>query len=158
MQFQLEISKEFAALETKLRELPAKVAKKVVRQALREGAKIVQAEIAGTAKSMVGGEMGDEIVSNIDKIRTLKSKRGSYTLATQIKESDKLRHITAAGKKHFIPQAIEFGHINRDGKTYARAIPFMRTAKQRAAPRADKLMRNKLIDGIEREFNVKGTI
>ena len=73
----------FAEFEKKLRALPGKVARKVVRQALREGAKIIQAE----AKARVPVDSG-KLKKSI-KVRAAKSrKKGTAAVVVQTGQGD----------------------------------------------------------------------
>jgi hypothetical protein len=122
-------------LERKLLNIERKVAKKVVRKAVRVGQKSTLAAAKTNAKSMIksglGGEgelgtMGSLIANNL-KIVSPKQRKGSYRLSVGIdsKANDIFVDISKAGKRNYIPAAIEFGH----GSTKeACAIPFMRNA------------------------------
>lgn len=134
-------------LEKKLQGLGAKVAGKVVRPALRAGAKVVQAAAKSSAVSVVGGKMGGQIAKAI-KVRAnvqgpgrkRKRRRGEYTISVAIipqTGKDELVYLTkgsasslethrlVGGYRYFIPSAIEYGHAfpGRGGKGVSGAKP-----------------------------------
>jgi len=120
-------------LERKLLNIEVKTAKKVVRKAVRNAQKPTLAKAKSNAKSMLKsrfggglGSMGSLIAKNL-KIIAGKQKRGSYRLSVGIssKANDIFVETSKAGKRNYIPAAIEYGH----GSTKEQcAIPFMRGA------------------------------
>jgi len=115
-------------IEKKLKTMEKKVAKKVVRDSVKKAQKIELSEAKQKALSLVGGEMGKQISDSL-KIQAPKQKKGSYALNVQIDKNKAEQFIdkSKAGKENFIPAAIEYGHISRDG-SFVKAIPFMRTS------------------------------
>ena len=112
-------------LERKLRNIEAKVAKKVVRRAVRVAQKITLAA-AKSNTGMIGGFTGGEIKQNL-KIVAPKQRRGQFRLQVGIssKANEQFVVISKAGNRNYIPAAIEYGHgSNKEGS----AIPFMRKA------------------------------
>lgn len=145
---QLEGGKE---LERKLRGLETKVAKKVVRKAVRVAQKPVQTTIKANARSMVGGHMGGLIASNVVLRAQKKQRRGSYAINVRLKSESEgappdFVHITKAGKRHYIPAAIEFGH--GPGKEQS-AIPFGRSAADSTRAETLRILIAELKRGIE---------
>ncbi len=147
----------FEGLDKKLISLEKKVAKKIVRKATRESAKIPLKQVKANAKSMVGGKMG-ALLAKYAKIIVFKHQRkGSYGVQIGMKPnvpqfdywpvgaSSNLTNRKSSGKKSYIPAAIEYGHGN------ARPIPFIRSAWAATKAKAVKKMGSKLREGIERE-------
>ena len=147
----------FDGLDRKLTALPQKVAKKIVRTATREAAKVTLKKVKSNAKSMVGGNMG-ALLSRHAKVVVFKHQRkGSYGVQIGMKPnvpefdyypvgaSSSLTTRKTTGKKSYIPAAIEFGHDN------ARPIPYIRAAWAVSKARAVKKMASVLKQGIERE-------
>ena len=139
-------------LERKLSMLPINVAKKHVRTAVREGAKIIQAEEHAMAMSMVGGEMGG-MIANALKVRAARTKRrGSYGVNVIIdpNKNDVFVDVSKSGVRNYIPAAIEYGHITASGGRVA-AIPFGRTAFDNKKTSASAAIERDLLRGIEIE-------
>ena len=147
----------FEGLDRKLTALPQKVAKKIVRTATREAAKVTLKKVKSNAKSMVGGNMG-ALLSRHAKVVVFKHQRkGSYGVQIGMKPnvpefdyypvgaSSSLTTRKTTGKKSYIPAAIEHGHDE------ARPIPFIRAAWSSTKARAVKKMASELKQGIERE-------
>ena len=124
----------FDKLEEKLGRLEKKTAKKIVRTATREAAKVTLANVKSNAKSMVGGNMGG-LLAKFAKVVVFKhQRRGSYGVQIGMKPnvpefdywpvgaSSSLSSRKSTGKKSYIPAAIEYGHDN------AKPIPFIRRA------------------------------
>ena len=149
--FQMEVTgaKE---LERKMSMLPIKVAKKHVRKAVREGAKIIQTEVKAKANSMVGGEMGGMIAGAIVVRAARKQRRGSYAVNSMIdpKKADVFIDVSKSGTRNYIPSAIEYGHITASGGRVA-AISFGRTAFESKKARAAQTIESRLLRGIESE-------
>lgn len=147
----------FDGLDRKLSALPNKVAKKIVRTATREAAKVTLKKVKSNAKSMIGGNMGALISKNAKVIVFKHQRKGSYGVQIGMKPnvpefdyypvgaSSSLSTRKTTGKKSYIPAALEFGHGN------ARPIPFLRAAWSATKNRAVKKMASVLKQGIERE-------
>lgn len=147
----------FKGLDKKLSALPQKVAKKIVRTATREAAKVTLKKVKSNAKSMIGGNMGALIAKHAKVIVFKHQRRGSYGVQIGMKPnvpqfdywpvgaSSSLRSRRTTGKKSYIPAALEYGHDN------ARPIPFIRSAWAATKGRAVRKMASKLKQGIERE-------
>ena len=144
-------------LDAKLMRLETKVAKKIVKDATRAGAKVTLKQVKSNAKSMVGGNMGNLLAKHAKIIVFKHQRRGSWGVQIGMKSgvpefdywpvgsSSSLSGRRATGKKSYIPSAIEYGHDN------ARPIPFIRSAWAATKNRATKVMARELRQGIERE-------
>ena len=149
--------KGFKELERKLRALPAKVGTKAAKQGLRAGAKVIQAATKANARSMVGGSMG-KLIAKAAVVRAGR-KRGSvysFQVGMDPKLTDQLVHITADGTRHYIPNAIEYGHAfpGRGGRGAPKdvaAIPFTRKAFEEKAPWTRFFVIGEIKKGIYRE-------
>jgi len=121
--FEVELT-GFDELEKKLLKLETKTSKKIVRKAIRDAAKILLKQMKVNAKTMVGGNMGNLIAKHLKTKAPKRQRRGEFALnvGTESKANELFVHITKAGKRHFIPSAIEFGHGN------AKPIPYMKDA------------------------------
>ena len=120
-QFQVTGAKE---LERKFRQMPAKLAKKGVRTAVRAGTKHIAAAVRGEARRQVGGSMGALIARQLKVRRPKKMRRGGYGLNAILMPDDKFifytkgsrsslktaKFVQGSGARYFIPFAIEFGH------------------------------------------------
>lgn len=122
-------------LERKLLNIERKVAKKIVRKAVRVAQKPTLLAAKASAKSMIrprvgeAGELGamGSLIANNLKIISPKQRRGSYRLSVGIdsKANDIFVDISKTGKRNYIPAAIEYGHGSNKEQC---AIPFMRSA------------------------------
>lgn len=135
-------------LEKMLAQIGGKVAKKIVRQAVRQGQKPILASVKSNASTMVGGAMGAKIAKK-SKIKVPKrQKRGQYMLSTQVISDPDFKHINKDGTRHWIPSAIEFGHGSSKEEA---AVPFMRRAADSQGDNAMNITIKELGEGIERE-------
>lgn len=123
-----------ARLEQQLVALGKKAAGKVMRPATRAGAKAILPVAKANAQAMIGGEMGGIIADSLT-VRVLKSGQrrrnevGHQVVISQ-KHEEQLVVISKAGRRNYIPAAIEFGHDE------AAPIPFMRAAYDSTARKA----------------------
>jgi len=138
-------------IEWMLKGLEPKLGRKVVRKALRSGAKVIQKRAIGNAASMVGGEKGGDIAESI-VVRAMKRKRHRYGVMAVI--DPKASPLFRSGK-YYIPAAIEFGHAhpgrgggNKPPKDVP-AIPFFRKAFDSDKHKAGTVVKNELKKGIE---------
>lgn len=120
-------------LEKKLLELDSKVAKKIVRQAVRDSAQIMQKEIQANARSFVGGKMGNLLARHTIVRAFKKQRKGAYGVTTKFAgDVPEFVATTSEGKRYFIPIAIEYGHaapgLGGSGDKTVPAIPVVRTA------------------------------
>jgi hypothetical protein len=133
------------AVQNALDAFEKKVAKKVVRQGVRAAWKPLLNRTKENARSMVGGGMGSLIAKNTQLRAFKKQKRGQYGVLVRIKPGiPEFVHISASGKRAYIPAAIEYGHARpgRGGRGAAKdvaAIPFQRKALAVSLPNAPKI-------------------
>ena len=100
-----------AQLERKLLSLPDKVAKKVVRMAMRASAKTISADAKSRARSEIGGKMGALIARQITVRKSKTQRKGAYGINAILRPHPDFVHINKYdGVRHFIPAALEFGH------------------------------------------------
>ena len=143
-----------AELERMLQTLPDRVDRKVIRQAVRSAQKVVRTAEQASARSMVGGEMGDRIARSLQVRAPQRQQRGRYSLHVQLaRDEEGFVHVTKAGRREYIPAAIEYGHMA--GTTYVPAIPFGRTAAEQATASAMVTFTDALRTGLLREA-IKG--
>jgi hypothetical protein len=102
-----------AKIDRRLKTLLPRLQKKVIRQGMRKGLKLIQAD----AKARWGRETG-ETIRNI-RVRAVKGrKRGSISLEARIKTSDKLVKVSATGKRTFYPAVVEYKKKHWFKQTY----------------------------------------
>jgi len=163
MSFQIEGAKE---LEVKLRTLPARLEKKVIRQAVRKGHALMLRQAKANALSIVGGNMGKLISRNLILRATKKQKRGSYRMGVWIRADRddlfarrsegfgnlRIGEVVALGgqeERHYIPAAIEYGHMA--GDTYVPPISFARSAAESTRNERMRILTDALRTGLLRE-------
>lgn len=141
-------------LQTMLETLESKLARKVIRQGVRDGQRATLDAVRANARSMVGGQMG-ELLARHAKIRAPRRQhRGAYTLHVQFdRDVPEFIHNSRAGKRSYIPAAIEYGHIT--GGTYVMPIPFGRTACGATQEEVIRRFTAKLKAGLLREATIK---
>jgi hypothetical protein len=144
-------------LEAKLLNIERKMGKKIVRQAVREGGKEILTAAKSNARGIVGGRMG-AVIAKALQVRAMKKQRqGQYAVQVRHSEkyNDELVDTTKDGRRHYVPNAIEYGHAApgdaRGAKTVP-ARPYLRPAFDSRKGRATKLVHKTLIDGVEREW------
>jgi HK97 gp10 family phage protein len=147
----------FEGLDRKLKALGDKIGKDITRKATRAAANNTLKQVKANAKSMIGGNMGGLIAKHAKVIVFKHQRKGSYGVQIGMKanvpqfdywpvgSSSNLANRKSAGKKSYIPAAIEYGHGN------ARPIPYIRAAWNATKRRDVKIMRNLMKLGIERE-------
>ncbi len=131
------------------------VGKKIVKTALRNGAKLFQNDMAMSAVNMVGGKTGTDIAKHL-VVRVLKRRPPIWGIATMIdpKSNDIFVVFTKDGKRYYIPNAIEFGHAfpRRGGGKNApkdvMAIPFARTTFESKKDSISLSVRAEMMAGI----------
>ena len=147
-------------LEAKLLDLERKVAKKVVRSAVRAGSKPILAAAKANASAVVGGAMGAIISKSLQVRAAKKQRRGQYVV--QIRHSEKANAELvdeSSGSRYYIPNAIEYGHASpgrgggRNAPKDVPARPYMRPAFDTSKGQAQQALVAELASGIEREFN-----
>jgi hypothetical protein len=154
-------------IEARLLGLERKVAKKIVRQAVRAGAKPIHTAAKANAANMVGGDMGKRIAKAMAIRAWKRQKRGQYGVGVQLKEDEafvgysmgsassmKSRKLIQGGR-YYVPSAIEYGHAfpGRGGRRGAPkdvpAIPYFRSAMDSQKGAAERKVRQILLEGIE---------
>ena len=122
-------------IDRRLKTLEQRVQKKVLRQAMRSGMKIVLAD----AKSRVPVLSG--LTKQNLKLRAMKRSRSKQGLLVQVKSAEGLTKTTRKGEKVFYPAIVEYrpGHA------------FMRPAYDTKGPTARDKTMNELLDGTLRE-------
>jgi HK97 gp10 family phage protein len=120
-------------LDRKLARLPGKVQRKVLRQAMRAGMKLVLEEAKAEAPVDTGRLRG------AIKLRAAKNRtRGSVALEVRIEGAD-------FEENHFYPAQVEYGRAGMS------AEPFMGPSFDAMGPTARDVAMVKLRDGVERE-------
>ena len=116
-------------LESNLATLGRRINKKVIRGAVRDGQRPMLSAAKANAGSMIGGEMGKKIAKALQLRAPKRQKPGTYSLHVQLKSGIEAFVQTAkGGKRHYIPAAIELGHMA--GDTYVPPIPYLRNAAE----------------------------
>jgi hypothetical protein len=167
-------TKGFEIFDAQLQALETKVAKGIVRKAVRGGAKPTLKQVKINAKTMVGGEMGGLLARHAKIIVFGHQRKGSYGVQIGMKPNVPEFEYWARGSrtianfsegigrrkktygktigKSYIPAAIEYGHGN------ARPIPFIRSAWARTKNRDVKEMRRILKYEIEKAVGTRGVV
>ena len=166
-------TKGFEVFDAQLQALETKVAKKIVRTAVREGGKNTLKQVKSNAKTMVGGNMGNLLAKNAKLIVFGHQRRGSYGMQIGMKPNvpefdswrmgsrtgvsfsrgkagNVLRSTSKTVGKSYIPAAIEYGHGN------ARPIPFIRSAWNKTKAKDVQIMGKILRKEIDRAMRTSG--
>ena len=114
-------------VEAALLQIAQKTGKKVVRKAVRAGAKPISKQAKMNAKSLIGGTMGGKIARAMTIRAQRKQRPGAFAVNVLInpKKADQFvsytagsqssiatgKFIKSSGKRYFIPAAIEYGHV-----------------------------------------------
>ncbi|HEG43241.1 MAG TPA: hypothetical protein ENH94_04240 [Phycisphaerales bacterium] len=132
-----------ARLERMLKGLEKKDARKIVRSAVTQGIKIPMRAMKSNAVSMVGGEMGALINSNIQSRAFKRQRPGSFARFLSLKPNvPGFIHRTKDGQEYYIPAQVEFGHDD------VAPIPFMRAAADSTRAKTIKRTSDLIIRGI----------
>lgn len=127
----------------KLKRLPRKVQGKVLRRAMRDGMKIVQARVKVEAPVDKG------VLRRNVKVRALKRKRGRIGIEVRVKPGPETKKISVSrkGKRKsvFYPAVVQFG---RKGVP---PDPFMTRAFSSSGETARDRTMQSILDGINRE-------
>ena len=127
-------------IDRKLAKLPGRIQKKVARQSMRAGLKIVQAEM----KSQIPVDTG--LARSNVKVRALKRSRTRIGMEVRIKAAEGLINQSgSSGKPFFYPAGIEYGDSTHTPN------PFGRRSYASAGPKAATLTKTLVIEGVERE-------
>ncbi len=128
------------SIDRKLRKLPAKVQKKVVRQSMRAGLKLVAQEM----KAQVPVASG--LTKANVKVRALKKrKRNRIALEVRIGAAEGLIAHWASGMPFFYPAGIEYGDREHQPN------PFGRRTYQAKGEAAKQVTMTRMLEGVERE-------
>jgi len=133
-------------LDRKLRRIELNSAKKIVRKGVRTGAKVIQMAEKQNAESVVGGDMGSLLAKHTIIKAAKRQMRGSFGVSVMLRPNvEEFVHTTADGQKHYIPNAIEYGHAapgDAGGEKTVPAMSFVRKAqdenKQKALDTTDR--------------------
>lgn len=133
------------ALEKKLRTLEVKVAKKVVRPAVRKAMKPTLTDAKENARTMIGGALGKLMAASLILRAFRRQRRGSYGVNVRLKSGvSEFRHKAKDGTEYYVPAAVEYGHDS------AAAIPAMRNAFEKSKQRAQRILQDEIWAGIKR--------
>jgi Bacteriophage HK97-gp10, putative tail-component len=128
------------AIDRKLRKLPVKVQKKVIRQSMRDGLKVMQAEV----KSQIPVDTG--LARSNVKVRALKKRRRDrIAMEVRIAAAPGLINTSGSGKPFFYPAGIEYGDSEHQ------ANPFGRRSYTAKGDTAKSVTMVQMRDGVERE-------
>ena len=136
--------------EKALLALGKKTAKKIVKKSVRVGSKNTLKQARVNAKTRVGGQMGKALARFLTVKAYKKQRSGSFAERVMIRADDQFVHITKTGKRYYIPNAIEFGHVTQSGG-FVPAISFMRAAEQQTNVISVRLIEKDLKKRIEEE-------
>jgi HK97 gp10 family phage protein len=128
-------------IDKRLKKLPGAVAKKVIRRSMRDGLKIVAAEIKSQVPVLTG------LTKSAVQVRAVKSrKRNSISLETRIgsKKEGLIVH-PKSGKPVFYPAVVEYG---REGVA---PNPFMRRAYDSKGEAAKQVTILRIKTGVDEE-------
>ena len=131
-------------LERKLMGLERKAAKKVVRQALRKGAKIVHA----AARQEVPVRSG-KLRKSLKVRRAKKNRRGSYAVMVTTGQNENM----FTGETYygaFVHYGHRVGKRGRGGRKQVAAVPFIQRAYDRTKTHARDVVLRDMAAGIER--------
>jgi len=122
-------------IDRRLKTLEQRVQKKVLRQAMRSGMKLVLADARARVPVLSG------LTKENLKLRAMKRSRSRQGLLVQVKSAEGLTKTTKAGQKFFYPAIVEHmpGHA------------FMRPAYDNKGPEARDTTMHELLEGTLRE-------
>lgn len=128
-------------IDKKLNRLPTKLQKKVIRQAIRDGLKLVKAETVMQAPRDTG------LTAKSVKVRALKGRQRGR-IAMEVSISGKVPGLiktSESGERVFYPAVVEYGAKDHPPN------PFMRRSFVAAGPTARELTMQKILNGVNRE-------
>ena len=134
-------------LDAALGQLGRAVATKVAKNALAKAARVIQTRAKANARGRVGGATGKAIAKSI-AVQRLKNRRGmpaAVRLGLKKADNDRFVVTSKAGKRSYIPAAIEYGH---DGVP---ANSFMRAAFDTTKNQAVHVITTEVRAGIQKE-------
>lgn len=129
-------------IDRKLRTLEPRVQKKVVRQAIRKGLKLIQSDVKANAPVKYGITK-----ANVQTRAVKKRQRGNIEIEVKIGgNDDRLYKIQADGTKVFYPAIVEYKHD-----------PFMRRSFDNKGEAARQVTLQALMQGIMKEVRAGGS-
>ena len=151
--FQLEGAAE---LSQQLESLTRRLQLQVGDQALRTALEPLRQAVAASARSLVGGHMGELLARNL--VMAKPRRRPRPGTRTQLMKLDAvvqefIYEAKRTGKRSYIPAAIEYGHTT--GGTYVPPIPFARTAADASQGEVIRILSEQLRIGLLRA-SIKG--
>jgi HK97 gp10 family phage protein len=126
-------------IDRALKELEPKIQRKVLRQAMRSGMKLVYQEAVQRVPILSG------LLKKNVKLRAMKRSRNRQGLLVQIKSDPGFYKTSKAGNVAWYPAAVEFGHGT------VPPHPFMRPAYDIKGPEARDTTMRELLEGSLRE-------
>lgn len=126
-------------LNRKLKMLPIAIQKKVLRQSMRAGLKIVQQGVKAEVPVDTGLTRRNVAVRAVKR-----KKRGSIELEVRIKAEKGLKKLYAGGQSVFYPAVVQYGRAG------VAPNPFMTRAFQATASRARRVTIQALKAGVDR--------
>lgn len=130
-------------LIAKLNKLPNAVQKRVLRPALRKGARLIQKAAQGGAPVDTG------LMRRSLTVKAMKTKKNRIGSMVMYRNVDLLLRFSKAGKRYFYPAAVEYGHSGHDG------THFIREAFDSKQASAESMILREIATGIEREAALK---
>lgn len=128
------------SIDRKLKRLEPRVQKKVVRQSMRKGLKVVQAEVKVQVPVRTG------LTKSAVAVRANKSrKRGTISLAVRISAKKPGLVKYAKGRRFFTPAIVEYGRLG------VAPNPFMRRSYEGAGRSARDVALDEIRTGVNRE-------
>ncbi len=126
-------------IDSKLKTLEPKIQKKILRQAMRSGMKLVAQEALMRVPVLTG------LLKRNIKLRAMKRKRNRVGLLVQVKSDPGFSKPYGHGQVAWYPAAVEYGH----GKVPPH--PYMRPAFDIKGGSAREKTLHELLEGINRE-------
>jgi HK97 gp10 family phage protein len=126
-------------IDKTLKTLEPRIQKKVLRQAMRSGMKLVLQDALMRVPVLSG------LLKKNVKLRAMKRSRNRQGLLVQIKSDPGFYKTSKAGNVAFYPASVEWGHGT------VPPHPFMRPAYDIRGPEAKDVTMNELLEGTLRE-------
>jgi hypothetical protein len=163
------------AVQNALNKFEKKISKKIVRDAVRAGSKPLLTDVKSNAKSLtstqikgikksarIGSIIARSLHLKVIKASVLRRKYGrdawGQTIVPKKGSNDLFASISKAGKRYYIPAAIEYGHaFPGRGGSGAKDVPakkFIRPAWDKHKAKMPSIFKQHLIRAI-REENMK---
>lgn len=126
-------------IDRALKELEPKIQRKVLRQAMRSGMKLVLQDALMRVPVLTG------LLKKNVKLRAMKRSRNRQGLLVQVKSDEGFVKVSKAGMRYWYPASVEFGHGT------VPPHPFMRPAYDLRGPEARDTTMRELLEGSLRE-------